>query len=108
MWDEKAGRHAHLASWEREVKDGVGDADSTAFLGSLLLAAGKGSAGKAGKGSAIPPSESKREQEFANMLWELRELVRTRAASFVSRRVCCAVLCRAVPCRAQSLAWQCG
>jgi hypothetical protein len=95
MWDKKAGRHAHLASWEREVEDGVGDADSTAVLGALLVAEGKGAAGKgaAGKGSAIALSESKREKEFADKLWELRELVRTQG--------CCVrrppgVLCGAV------------
>jgi hypothetical protein len=95
MWDKKAGRHAHLASWEREVEDGVGDADSTAVLGALLLAAGKGAAGKgaAGKGSAIALSESKREKEFADKLWELRELVREHSRLLRSLPAGCAVRC---------------
>ena len=79
-----------MASWEREVEDGVGDADSTAVLGALLLAAGKGAAGK---GSAIALSESKREKEFADKLWELRELVREHSRLLRSLPAGCAVRC---------------
>ena len=80
MWDK--GRHKHLADWEREVNSGVGDADSTASLCKLLLAAavkGKGKGAGKGKGGVIPSASGKREKEFADKMWELRELVRPAA-----------------------------
>jgi hypothetical protein len=80
MWDK--GRHKHLADWEREVNSGVGDADSTASLCKLLLAAAAKDKGKgAGKsrGGVIPSASGKRGKEFADKMWELRELVRLAA-----------------------------
>ena len=36
MWDKKNDRHEHLGGWERELEDGVGDADATKKLVALM------------------------------------------------------------------------
>ena len=72
-------RHEHLAGWERELEEGVGDADASAVLVGLMHAAKEGAL--CNKRDAMPADTAKtREVYFGDMMWELREQVCEAAA----------------------------
>jgi hypothetical protein len=73
MWSAKAKRHDHMLAWEKELADGVGDADASTLLGSLAedaFAAGE----KAPKKKTLQKG-AKGKADFGDILWELREHV---------------------------------